>query len=139
MKNIEPLSFWFAHRVSYRETDTMAVVYYAEYLYFFERARTEYIRNILSLSYYQLEQQGYFLPVTHVDCTYKHSIRYDEYIQIKTYISQCKRASLIFSYEIYNEEKSTLYALGTTTLACIDRNGKPCKLPDIFTTKYNAL
>lgn len=132
MKCIEPRPFWFAHRVSYRETDTMAVVYYAEYLYFFERARTEYIRSIFALSYYELEQQGYLLPVIHADCTYKHPIRYDEYIQIKTYISQCKRASLTFSYEIYNEARVLLYALGSTTLACINQEGKPRKLPEVF-------
>lgn len=132
MENLEPLCCWFSHRVSYRETDAMGIVYYAEYLHFFERARTEYIRNILSLSYSTLEKQGYFLPVSYVECKYRNPIHYDALIHIKTFISQCKRASLTFTYEIFNEEKTLLHASGLTILACTNTEGKPQKLPAIL-------
>ena len=70
-------AIWFSHRVSYGETDTMGVLYYAEYLHIFERARSEYIRA-LGMSYADVERRGVYLPVREAECRYRSPAHYDE-------------------------------------------------------------
>lgn len=128
--------YCYTHRISYAETDKMGVVYYAVYLYIFERARTEYIRSRLDTSYNQLEEEGYILPVTHVECFYKKSILYDALIHVYTWITDWKRVSLCFHYVIQDPE-GTLYAHGSTTLASLSiTTKKPIPLPKWFKRKY---
>ena len=114
----------------------MGVVYYAVYLYIFERARTEYIRSRLDTSYKQLEEAGYILPVKHAECFYKKSILYDALIHVYTWITNWKRVSLCFQYSI-QDPKGTLYAHGSTTLASLSiTTKKPVPLPAWFKQKY---
>ncbi|MGL4722688.1 MAG: acyl-CoA thioesterase [Desulfovibrionaceae bacterium] len=134
MDSHSPYSIWFPHRVSYGETDTMGVVYYAEYLHFFERARNEYLRQIVNISYVEIEKMGYFLPVKEAYCEYKAPVQFDNLIYIYTVIDIVKNVSLQFSYKIYNENKTTLYTTGKTIHACINSNGKLKKLPKILHT-----
>lgn len=121
-------SIWFAHRVSYGETDTMGVLYYAEYLHIFERARSAYIRSY-GMSYAQVEQRGILLPVREAQCRYRKSARYDDLIQVHTGISQWSRASLSFVYEVRNEDKTLILATGMTQHATVNTTGKPVPVP----------
>lgn len=120
---------WLSHRVSYGETDTMGVVYYAEYLHFFERARNEFIRE-RGLTYRQCEERGLFLPVREASCRYRRSVRYDDLVWIRIGVSEWRRASMTFTYEIYDEQRSTVMATGFTQHACIDAGGKPVAVPE---------
>ena len=78
---------WYRHRVSYGETDTMGVLYYAEYLHIFERARSQFIRET-GLSYKDVESRGLFLPVREAQCRYRHSAHYDDLLVILTLVSE---------------------------------------------------
>ncbi len=109
----------------------MGVVYYAEYLHFFERARSEYIRHF-GMSYSEIEKKGILLPVREVECRYRSPARYDELILIRIGIGEWGRASLVFAYEIWNEDKSRLLAEGMTRHAFINDVGKPVPIPDWF-------
>lgn len=120
---------WLAHRVSYGETDTMGVLYYAEYLHLFERARSEYIRAG-GMSYVKVEQRGIFLPVREAQCRYRSSARYDDLVWIRTGIVEWRRASLRFVYELWNEDKTRLLATGMTQHAVVNGEGKPVAVPD---------
>lgn len=122
---------WLAHRVSYGETDCMGVVYYAEYLHFFERARSEYIRQF-GMSYAEAEKKGVILPVREVECRYRHPARYDELILIRAAVSEWGRASLLFVYEIWNEDKTEMLAQGRTKHAFVNEVGKPVPVPHWF-------
>ncbi|SHN64664.1 acyl-CoA thioesterase [Desulfovibrio litoralis] len=119
---------WITHRVSYGETDMMNVVYYAEYLHYFERARNELIRNS-GLSYKECELRGLFLPVREANCRYRSSARYDDLLQIRVGISEWNKASLKFIYEIYDETKTKLLATGFTLHACVNAESKPIAVP----------
>ncbi len=128
MKNFPSPHTWLAHRVSYGETDTMGVLYYAEYLHLFERSRSEFIRE-QGMSYNEVEARGIFLPVREAKCRYRSSARYDDLVWICVGIAKWGRASIDFVYEIYNEDKSIILAEGMTQHAVVGRDGRPCAVP----------
>lgn len=122
---------WLPHRVSYGETDCMGVMYYAEYLHLFERSRSEFIRQC-GMSYAEVEKKGVLLPVREAQCRYRSPARYDDLVLIRAGISEWRRASLRFVYEIWNENKTRLLAEGMTQHAIIDKEGRPTAIPEWF-------
>lgn len=106
----------------------MGVVYYAEYLHIFERARSEFIRSY-GMSYATVEARGIFLPVREAACRYRKPARYDDLILVHTTISEWSRASLRFVYEVRNADKSQILATGSTQHATVDKAGKPVPVP----------
>lgn len=123
MKNIT------RYRVIYGDTDQMGVVYYANYLRWFERGRSEFLRQI-GLPYGLIEQQGFHFPVTEVSCRYAASARYDDVVQIETELAELGRASLSFSYRILRQADNDVLAAGVTKHACIDQAGKVSRIPN---------
>lgn len=125
----EPLSeTWLAHRVSYGETDAMGVVYHAEYLHYFERSRNALCRAF-GMSYKEIEQAGFALPVKEVQCRYRRPARYDDLIQIHVWIAEWRRASIRFQYEIYNESRTEVLCEGMTFHAFTSLQGRPVAIP----------
>jgi len=120
-----------SYRVIYGDTDQMGVVYYANYLRWFERGRSEFLRQI-GLPYPIIEQRGFHFPVVQVACRYTHSARYDEVIQIETELVEMGRASLSFSYRIWREADRCALAAGTTKHACTDHSGRVMRMPKIL-------
>lgn len=109
----------------------MGIMYYAEYFHIFERARSEYIRA-LGMSYAEIEKRNLFLPVREASCRYRAPARFDELLYTEITISEWKRASLRFSYRMFNENKTILLAEAETQHACVGRAGKPEAFPDWF-------
>ena len=122
---------WMPHRVSYGETDTMGVLYYAEYLHLFERARGDYIRRC-GMGYAEVERRGIILPVREAQCRYRSPARYDDLVLVRAGIEERGRASLGFVYEIWNEDKTRLLATGMTQHAMVNPQGRPVPVPDWF-------
>lgn len=120
---------WYHHYVSYGETDTMGVLYYAEYLHLFERARGHLIRE-QGISYAEVERRGVILPVREAQCRYRVPVRYDDEIFVRVGIGEFKRASMKFVYELWNADKTVLHATGMTEHACLDPEGKLFRTPD---------
>ncbi|QJB57623.1 thioesterase family protein [Pseudodesulfovibrio sp. zrk46] len=120
---------WYNHFVSYGETDTMGVLYYAEYLHIYERSRSFFIREH-GMSYAEVEQRGIILPVREAQSRYRVPVRFDDEIFIRVGISEWKRASMKFSYEVWNIEKSILHATGMTEHAAVNSQGKPVRIPE---------
>lgn len=130
MKNRFPTpDTWLAHRVSYGETDAMSVVYYAEYLHYFERGRNAYLHE-RGMSYALVEKEGIFLPVREAACRYRSPLRYDDLVYIRTAVAEWGRASIFFVYEIYNEDKTKVMATGHTQHACVNKDGRPVATPN---------
>lgn len=109
----------------------MGVLYYAEYLHIFERARSAYIRE-RGMSYADVEKKGVILPVREAGCRYRSPARYDELVLVRTGVSEWGRASLRFVYEMWNEDKTRLLATGMTQHALVDAAGHPIRMPDWF-------
>ncbi len=116
-------------RVIYGDTDQMGVVYYANYFRFFEFARSEFFRASGG-SYREIEKEGMFLPVVDASCSYKASAKYDDLLVVRTWVSELKRVSLTFSYEIRREGEDRILCTGRTIHACIGRDGRPVRMPE---------
>ena len=125
------------YRVIYGDTDQMGVVYYANYLRWFEKGRSEFLRQI-GLPYSIIEQQGFHFPVTEVNCRYANPARFDEDIEIATELTDLGRASLSFTYRISRESNNDLLATGATKHACIDKAGKVARIPVILLDALKA-
>jgi acyl-CoA thioester hydrolase len=123
-------------RVTYAETDAMGIVYYANYLRWFEVGRTELMRN-LGIAYRAMEDGGAFLPVSEVFCKYHASARYDDILVIETAVDFLKRASIQFSYRILRPSDGTLLVTGSTLHAFVDREGKIVKVPPVLRSKLD--
>ncbi len=117
-----------SYRVIYGDTDQMGVVYYANYLRWFESGRSELLRQI-GLPYGQIEEQGFHFPVTEVSCRYAQSARYDELVKIETELGALGRATLTFNYRISRDIDDSLLATGWTRHACINHAGRVSRLP----------
>jgi acyl-CoA thioester hydrolase len=116
-------------RVRYAETDGMGVVYYGNYLTWFEVGRTDLLRQ-LGESYRDIERnERIHLPVVEAHCRYHRPARYDDRIDIVTRASRPSRALLRFDYELSRAEDGVLLASGSTIHVAVDRDGKPCRLP----------
>jgi acyl-CoA thioester hydrolase len=120
---------WLEHRVSYGETDGMGVVYYAEYLHFFERSRSLLIRE-RGMSYAEVERRGVLLPVVEAGCKYRAPARFDDLIWVRTGISEWNRVTVRFVYEIHNEARNKILATGFTEHACLSPTGKILRVPE---------
>jgi acyl-CoA thioester hydrolase len=114
-------------RVRYAETDRMGLLHHANYLVYFEQARTELLRS-LGLTYRDLEDQGYLLVLTKIEVRYKRPARYDDLLTIRTTVVRTTAVRIDHSYEVLRD--GLLLAEGATTLACVDREGRPQALPD---------
>jgi acyl-CoA thioester hydrolase len=116
-------------RVRYAETDGMGVVYYGNYLTWFEVGRTDLLRQ-LGESYREIEEnERIHLPVVEAHCRYHKPARYDDLIDIVTRASRPSRARVQFDYELSRAEDGVLLASGSTLHAAVSRDGRPCRLP----------
>ena len=116
-------------RVIFGDTDQMGVVYYANYLRFFEGARAEYWRS-LGRSYKDLEAAQIAMPVIEAHCDYKRPAHYEDVLAIDTEVSEMRGASLRFTYVI--RRGAELLAEGYTRHAVIGPNGRPRPIPELI-------
>ncbi|MEZ5289185.1 MAG: thioesterase family protein [Vicinamibacterales bacterium] len=115
-------------RVRYAETDRMGVVYYANYLVWFEVGRTEWLRDT-GWTYRAMEEEGLALPVIEAHCEYRIGARYDDELEIRTTARLVSPVRLAFDYELVRRSDAAIVATGSTVHATIDRAGKPVRLP----------
>jgi acyl-CoA thioester hydrolase len=115
-------------RVRYKDTDTMSVVYYGNYLTYFEVGRVEYLRDH-GLPMTEVDRRLH-MPVVESFVKYLKPARLDDLLDVTTWVSERKRASFCFSYEIKNAAHE-LVATGHTRHACWDpRTQRMVPIPD---------
>ena len=90
-------------RVRYSETDQMKYVYYGVYAQYFEVGRVELLRS-LGISYKELENKGFALPVVNYNIDYKHPAFYDDELTIETTLKEIPTAKIIFQYKTWNQK-----------------------------------
>ncbi len=113
-------------RVRYAETDQMGVAYYANYLVWFEVARTDWLRAA-GLTYRDLETEGLFLPVIEAQCAYRAPARYDDTLAVRATARLVSPARLAFDYDITGPGGAV--ATGSTVHALLDGRGRPVRVP----------
>ena len=116
-------------RVRYAETDQMGVVYYANYLVWFEVARTTWLRET-GWSYREMEADGYMLPVVEAHCQYRQSARYDDELDIRATGVKLSQVRVRFNYEVVRVADQAVLAQGHTVHASLDPQGRPRRLPE---------
>lgn len=119
-------------RVYYEDTDCGNVVYYANYLKYMERGRTEYLRERgVSLSGYH--KQGYVFAVTDVTAKYRRPAQYNDILDMETKITEVTSISIIFETSIYKGKGELLFT-GTVKIVCVDaKTGRAAMGPkDMF-------
>jgi acyl-CoA thioester hydrolase len=115
-------------RVIYGDTDQMGVVYYANYLRYFEIGRAEWLRA-RGGDYRLFERSGFQLPVVEAQVRYRSPARYDDVIAIDATPIETKAATVRFSYRLNRVGDGELLAEGYTIHACIGSDGKPKRFP----------
>jgi acyl-CoA thioester hydrolase len=115
-------------RVRYSETDQMGIVYYANYLVWFEVGRTDWLRAS-GWTYRAMEAEGLLLPVLEAHCHYRQPARYDDELVIRTTARPVSPLRLAFDYEVVRVE-GPLVASGFTVHTTLDRRGKPVLVPE---------
>ena len=125
-------------RVRYGETDQMKFAYYGIYAQYFEVGRVELLRS-LGITYRELEEMGFALPVVNYNIDYKKPAFYDDKLTIETSIHEIPNVKIVFNYKTINE-KGDLLNTAETTLVFVDSDtGKPCLPPDILIDKFKEI
>ena len=129
-------------RVLYGDTDAAGVVYNANYLRYFERGRTELMREWVC-SYREIEKLGIVLPVTECFSRFKAPAHYDDILTVETCVDSLRKVSCRFNYRITRDDpelnKAKLLVKGYTIHASINREGKLVKLPEAILQKLDKL
>ena len=116
-------------RVRYAETDKMGVVYYSNYLIWFEIGRTDWLRET-GWTYREIEADGIQLPVIEAHCEYRQGARYDDDVDISTRAKKLSPVRIQFDYEATRRADGAVLAIGHTVHATIDRDGRPVRMPE---------
>ncbi len=125
-------------RVRYSETDKMGIVYYANYLIWFEIGRSEYCRA-RGFSYRDMEENAdAFLVVAESYCRYKAPAYYDDELIIRTHITELRKRSLRFGYEIVRASDGQVVAEGETGHVVTDSSGRVRSLPEGYSQRLLA-
>jgi len=116
-------------RVRYEETDKMGIVYHAKYFHWFEVARIQLLDEI-GMPYKSLEQNGFFLPVLDCYATFKKPAQFDDRLSVFADASFQSLLRLKIKYQVFRGSEKL--ALGSTTHAFVDGEGKVVRPPESF-------
>ena len=124
-------------KIYYQDTDAGGVVYYANYLTYFERARTEWFAE-KGISVKQLADDGTLFVVAHAEADYVSPAKYGETIKIHTHLDAVAGVKIKLSYKIEEKDGRRLIVTGKTTLVCINSNFKPRRIPEEIVRKLTV-
>lgn len=116
------------YRVSYADTDRMDRVYYANYLVFCERARTELLRDV-GFPYRKVEEMGFLFPVRRCQIRYMGFAEYDDLLTFSTQVTRLSHATLTFATNIIRIPAEKPLVRAEVELACLSASGKPTPIP----------
>ncbi len=120
--------FKYKIKVFYEDTDAGGVVYYANYLKFFERARTEAITEIGLSNRKLLDKFGVLIIVKSCNIDYKKPAKLEDQLEIKSIISSISNSSFKMKQNVFRDDE--LLTSSEIHLVVVDKNGKPTRIPD---------
>ncbi len=124
------MAFSFPVRVYYEDTDSGGVVYYANYLKFMERARTEYLRQLGFEQDQLIEQENIIFAVKSVNVNYHLPAKFNQLLDVTASVTEFKKASLLFEQKIIHQQDQRLLCSGSILIASLNAQSfKPCAIP----------
>ncbi|QBX33817.1 tol-pal system-associated acyl-CoA thioesterase [Paracoccus liaowanqingii] len=123
-------------RVYYEDTDLAGIVYYANYLKFIERARSEWVRALGIDQQAMQRDSGHVFAVRRVEADYLRPARFDDVLRVVTDLAQASPARLIVDQQVRRDDQ--LLFAARVTIACVDRQGRPVRLPSILRTAIDG-
>jgi len=126
------MNFNWPARVYYEDTDSGGVVYYANYLKFMERARTEFLRHLGFEQDQLIEQKNIIFAVRSVQVDYKLPALFNDQLIVTANIKELKKASMLFEQKIYrSNQPDKILCQGKVRIACLQADSfKPCAIPN---------
>ena len=124
-------------KVRFVETDMMGVVHHSNYFRWFEMGRVEYLRQA-GVFLTELMADGIVFPIIHVDCQYKASAKFDDYILIETKLEELSPVKMVFTYKVIRKSDEVLLATGSTQSVFTNDNGKITRMPSKYYEKLQT-
>ena len=124
------------YRACYEDTDSGGVVYYGNYLRYFERGRTEHLRQ-LGYTVKEFEDRGFLFPVVRAELNYRSPGFYDDLMRIETEVENVGKTSITFRHRIFRHGDDTLLVEGSATVVCVGRDLRPRRIPAEITGLFN--
>ena len=132
-----PIKIEIDLEVRYAETDQMGVVHHANYLVWFEQARTS-LCTVTGHHYADIEKLGYFLMVTGAQVEYRQGARYGDSLRVVCWLAQLNSRSVRFAYEVRRGD--ALLARGSTDHIWVEaETGRPRRIPDVLREPFTRL
>ena len=125
-------------RVIFAETDAMRIVYYGNYLKYFEVGRAEFFREF-DFPFTRYIEQGLYLAVTQAAVKYHRPARYDDVLIIETCLTRLGRATLEMDYSIFDKVTNALVSTGMTGHALLDDEGRVQRFGQDFRERMKTL
>lgn len=122
-------------KVNYHQVDQMGIVHHAQYAYFFEQARIEWLHN-QGVSYADLEKNGILLPLTEILIEYKRPLRFDDVFFVHLNLETFDSKFFNFSYIIENEEKTKIATASTRLVFVNKASMRSMKCPEYLLEKF---
>jgi acyl-CoA thioester hydrolase len=130
---VDMSEFVWPVRVYYEDTDAGGLVYYANYLKFLERARTEWLRRLGFEQDRLMQEYGIIFAVRQVELGYHRPARFNELLEVSASIARRGKASLTFYQEVRRQRDHSLLCSGQIKIACLDRDAmRPTPIPDLL-------
>ncbi|MBI1171609.1 tol-pal system-associated acyl-CoA thioesterase [bacterium] len=126
----------FALRVYYEDTDLAGIVYYANYLKFIERARSEWVRDLGVDQVRMRAEQGLVFAVRRIEADYLHPARFDDMLKVETRLQARTAARIVLNQTVFRAARPLFFA--RVTLVCLTAAGKPARLPADLTSALPA-
>lgn len=127
------MKFFWPVRVYYEDTDSGGVVYYANYLKYFERARTELLREHGLQQDQLIEQYNIIFAVRNINVDYNKPAVFNDLLNVTTEVIEYKKASLIFKQTISRDDDETVLCQATCKVACLQAiEFKPTAIPEFI-------
>jgi len=121
------MSHTFPIRVFYEDTDMAGIVYYANYLRYIERARTEWVRALGIDQVLMKAERGIVFAVRRVEADYLRPARFDDQLIVRTSPAKTSAAQVTLRQDVWRGEEQIFAAL--VTLVALKTNGRPTRLP----------
>ena len=135
--DVAPVETTVEIEVRYAETDRMGVVHHANYLVWFELARTRLCADT-EYPYARIEEMGYYLMVTGAHLSYRGGATYGDHVEVRCWLSKLGSRMVHFSYEVTRGGQRLV--TGTTEHAWVDRETlRTCRMPEVLRPGFERL